>query len=482
MGQNTTKRSTDYDTVIVGSGPNGLAAGIYLARKGLRVCIIEAAKTAGGGMRNAELTLPGFHHDVCAAVHPIGALSPYFKQLGLEKYGLEWVYPEVSVAHPLDGEAAVILSKSIEETAENLGRDGKKYARMIRPLAQRIDWLMQESLKPLGMPKHPLFLAKFGMKAIFPANHFAKLFFKDPRAKALFAGCAAHSILPFDKLFTSALGLLFLACGHALDWPVAKGGSQSIANALLNCYQAAGGTIVYDQKIKHWGELPAAKTYLFNTDPQQLATIAQEHLPRRYLKRLGKFNYGPGVFKIDYALSEPIPWQDPCCLGASTVHLGNTIEEIAQAEKAAWKGIPPAKPYVLVAQQSQFDPTRSPAGQHTGWAYCHVPQGCTQDMTEALEAQIERYAPGFRDVVLARHTITPQALQDYNPNYVGGAVTGGAANLTQLFTRPVARWNPYTTPNPQIFIGSASTPPGGGVHGMGGYYAARAIAKRLKIE
>ncbi len=482
MGQHTTKRSTDYDTVIVGSGPNGLAAGIYLARKGLRVRIIEAAKSAGGGMRTAELTLPGFHHDVCAAVHPIGALSPYFKQLELEKYGLEWVYPEVSVAHPLDGEAAVILSKSIEETAENLGRDGKKYARMIRPLAQRIDWLMQESLKPLGMPKHPLFLAKFGMKAVFPANHFAKLFFKDPRAKALFAGCAAHSILPFDKLFTSALGLLFLACGHVLDWPVAKGGSQSIANALLNCYQAAGGTIVYDQKIKHWGELPTAKTYLFNTDPQQLATIAQDHLPRRYLKRLGKFNYGPGVFKIDYALSEPIPWQDPRCLEASTVHLGNTIEEIAQAEKAAWKGTPPAKPYVLVAQQSQFDLTRSPAGQHTGWAYCHVPQGCTQDMTEALEAQIERYAPGFRDVVLARHTITPQTLQDYNPNYVGGAVTGGAANLTQLFTRPVARWNPYTTPNSQIFIGSASTPPGGGVHGMGGYYAARAIAKRLKIE
>lgn len=471
-----------YDTVIIGSGPNGLTAGIYLARKGLNVLIVEAAEAVGGGMRTAELTLPGFQHDVCSAVHPIGALSPYFKQLALEKYGLEWVYPKVSVAHPLDGEEAVILSKSLEETAQGLGRDQKKYLRLMRPLAKHVDWLMEESLKPLGMPKHPLFLTRFGMNAIFPANKFAQLFFKEKRTKALFAGCAAHSILPFDKLFTTALGLVFLACGHGVDWPVAKGGSQSIANALLKCYQEAGGEITFSQKITAWNELPQAKTYLFNTDPWQLASIAQEQLPKRYLKRLQKFNFGPGVFKIDYALSDPIPWRDKRCLEASTVHLGNTIEEIAQAEKEAWQGKTSAKPYVLVAQQSQFDDTRSPQGQHTGWAYCHVPNGSTVDMTEAIENQIERYAPGFRDTVLARYTITPQILHEYNPNYVGGAVTGGAANLPQLFTRPVARWNPYTTPNPQIFIGSASTPPGGGVHGMGGYYAARAIVKRLKVK
>ena len=471
-----------YDTVIIGSGPNGLTAGIYLARKGLNVLIVEAAETVGGGMRTAELTLPGFQHDVCSAVHPIGALSPYFKQLELEKHGLEWVYPKVSVAHPLDGEEAVILSKSLEETAQGLGRDQKKYLRLMRPLAKHVDWLMEESLKPLGLPKHPLFLSRFGMNAIFPANKFAQLFFKEKRTKALFAGCAAHSILPFDKLFTTALGLVFLACGHGVDWSVAKGGSQAIANALLKCYQEAGGEITFSKRITAWEELPQAKTYLFNTDPWQLASIAQEQLPKRYLKRLQKFNFGPGVFKIDYALSEPIPWRDKRCLEASTVHLGNTIEEIAQAEKEAWQGKTSTKPYVLVAQQSQFDNTRSPQGQHTGWAYCHVPNGSTVDMTEAIENQIERYAPGFRETVLARYTITPQVLHEYNSNYVGGAVTGGAANLPQLFTRPVARWNPYTTPNPQIFIGSASTPPGGGVHGMGGYYAARAIAKRLKVK
>ena len=327
-----------YDVVIIGSGPNGLSAGIYLAQKGLKALIVEASDSVGGGTRTAELTLEGFHHDVCSAVHPMGVLSPYFQQLGLENHGLEWVYPKASVAHPLDGEAAVILSKSVEETAQGLGMDAKKYQQLMMPLANRIDWLMEDSLKPLGMPKHPFFLAKFGLKAMLSANTFAKLFFKEKRAKALFAGCAAHSVLPFDNYFTAALGLVFLACGHAIDWPVAKGGSQSIADALLNCFLAAGGTIQYSKRINHYKELPSASAYLFDTDPLQLANIAMDELPAAYTKRLRTYNYGMGTFKIDYALSEAIPWKDKRCLAASTVHLGGTIEEIAAGEKAFWNG------------------------------------------------------------------------------------------------------------------------------------------------
>ncbi|MEO1653529.1 MAG: NAD(P)/FAD-dependent oxidoreductase [Bacteroidota bacterium] len=467
----------NYDVVIIGSGPNGLSAGIFLAQKGLKVLILEAADRVGGGTRTAELTLPGFQHDICSAVHPMGILSPYFKELELEKYGLEWVFPQVSVAHPLDGEEAVILSKSVEETAANLGRDARSYVRVMKSLAKRIDWLLEDSLKPLGIPKHPFFLACFGMKALMPATIFSRLFFKEKRARALFAGCAGHSVLPLEYWFTTALGLVFLACGHAVDWPVAKGGSQSIAQALLQCFQAAGGEIEYSRRIRDFKELPPARAYLFNTDPGQLAQIAESELPSSYIKRLRRYNYGMGTFKIDYALREAIPWKDPRCLQASTVHLGGTMEEIALGEKAAWKGEYWAKPYVLVAQQSQFDSSRSPQGQHTCWAYCHVPFNSPRDMSGEIENQIERFAPGFKDIILAKSRMNAPAFERYNPNYVGGAVTGGAADISQLFTRPVARWNPYATPNPKIFIGSASSPPGGGVHGMAGYWAARSIYK-----
>lgn len=467
------------DVVIIGSGPNGLSAGILLARQGLEVLMIEAAETAGGGLRTAPLTLEGFQHDVCSAVHPMGILSPYFQELDLEKYGLEWIYPQASVAHPLEGEPAVILSRSVTETAENLGIDRRAYQRLMEPIAAHLDWLIADSLKPLGIPKHPLFMARFGLKAALPANTFAHWFFKDKRTKALFAGCAAHSVLPFDKYFTAALGLVFLACGHGVDWPVAKGGSQSIANALLKCYREAGGEIVYAKKIQDFKELPPAKAYLFDTDPAQLATIAKEQLPSAYLRRLQKFHFGPGVFKVDYALSEPIPWSDPRCLQASTVHLGGTIEEIAQGEKEVWEGRQSDRPYVLLAQQSQFDPSRSPEGRHTCWAYCHVPFGAAEDRSAIIENQIERFAPGFKATILAKHQMNAPAFAAYNPNYMGGAVTGGAADITQLFTRPVARIDPYSTPNSRIFIGSASTPPGGGVHGMCGYYAAKSILKKV---
>ena len=468
-----------YDIVIIGSGPNGLSAGIYLVQKGLKVLIIEASATVGGGTRTAELTLPGFHHDVCSAVHPMGVLSPYFQQLDLEQYGLEWVYPNVSVAHPLDKEDAVILSKSVVQTASNLGEDAEAYTRLIQPLASRIDWLLEDSLKPLGIPKHPFFLANFGLKAGLPSTIFNKLFFKENRAKALFAGCAGHSVLPLENWFTSALGLVFLACGHAVDWPVAKGGSQSITDALLNCFQVEGGEIVFSKHVKSIKKLPPSKAYLFDTDPLQVATIAETELPNRYVKRLRKYNYGMGTFKIDYALSEAIPWRDKRCLEASTVHLGGCHEEIAESERAAWHGKHSDSPFVILAQQSQFDKTRSPKGQHTCWAYCHVPLGSERDMSLEIENQIERFAPGFRDVILAKSSMTAHSFSKYNLNYVGGAVTGGAADITQLFTRPVARLNPYSTPNPKIFMCSASTPPGGGVHGMCGYWAAKSVFKKL---
>ena len=472
--------TNSYDVVIVGSGPNGLSAGIYLARKGLKVLIIEAAEQVGGGTRTAELTLADFHHDVCSAVHPSGYLSPYFKELNLGQYGLEWVFPKASVAHPLDNEDAVILSKSVEETAANLGIDNTVYKRILQPLADHVDWLMEDSLRPLGLFKHPLFMTRFGMKAALPATWFSKLAFKGVRAKALFAGCTAHSILPFDKFFTTALGLVFLANGHAVDWPVAKGGSQSIANALLNCFKAAGGELLLSTKVESYSELPSANAYLFDTDPLQVASIASNELPTSYTNRLRKYNFGPGVFKIDYALSEAIPWKDPRCLEASTVHIGGTFEEIAKAEKEAWQGLHSEKPYVLLAQQSQFDETRSPNGQHTCWAYCHVPNGSEEDQSEIIENQIERFAPGFKNTILAKHSMNTKAFHTYNPNYVGGAVTGGAADISQLFTRPVARFNPYSTPNPKIFMCSAATPPGGGVHGMNGYWAAKSVYKKLE--
>lgn len=468
-------RKNAYDVVIIGSGPNGLSAGIFLAQKGLRVHIIEAKATVGGALRTEELTLPCFRHDVGAAVHPTGFLSPYFRTLNLEKYGLEWVHAPVSVAHPLDGEPAVILEKSLTATAENLGKDARAYLRLMRPLTENPHALLKDILKPLGIPESPLLLARFGLRGALPAELAARLFFKDRRAKALLAGCAAHSILPFDKFFTTALGLVFPVCAHTADWPVARGGSASIAAALLRCFEAAGGTVQLEKQVTQMSQLPPARAYLFDTDPRQLSHIAGEALPTHYHKRLQKFNYGPGIFKIDYALNAPIPWRDPNILRASTVHLGGTFDETAACAKAVWQGRHSENPYVLLAQQSQFDGTRAPAGQHTCWAYCHVPFGSERDMSAVIEAQIERFAPGFRDTVIARHGMNTKDFQAFNPNFYGGAITGGASDITQLFTRPVARLDPYSTPNPRIFIGSASTPPGGGVHGMCGYYAGRSV-------
>ena len=465
----------DYDSIIIGSGPNGLAAAIELARNGQKVLVIEAAKSIGGGTRTAELTLPNFHHDYCSAVHPMGVLSPYLKTLPLDKYGLEWIYPKASVAHPLDDEPAIILNKSLEETAANLGVDAKKWENLFRYFIKNGEGLLADSLKPLGIPKNPFVLVRFGLNALWPATTFAKAKFKGKRAKALFAGCAGHSVLPLDFYFTSALGLVFALTAHLVDWPVAKGGSASITNAMAAYFKDLGGVIRTNFLVKNIKDLPTANHYLFDTDPKQLAEIAKDELPNAYKKRLLKYNYGPGVFKVDWALTEPIPWKDNRCLEASTVHVGGTMEEIAKSERMAWEGQHCETPYLILCQQSQFDTTRAPEGKQTGYAYCHVPHGSTKDMTEIIEQQIERFAPGFKATILAKHTVNTQTFYQYNPNYLGGAITGGAADITQLFTRPVARLNPYTTPNAKILICSAATPPGGGVHGMCGYWAARSI-------
>lgn len=471
-----------YDVVIIGSGPNGLSAGIVLAEKGLKVMIAEGAETLGGGTRTSELTIPGFRHDICSAVHPMGYLSPYFKTLPLDKFGLEWILPEASAAHPLDNESAVILSKSIEETANNLGVDAKKYIKLVTPFVEKSNNLLSDSLKPLGFPKDPLLFMKFGLKALQPASYFSRHAFEDERTKALFAGCTAHSILPFDKYFTSAIGLMFLITGHVENWAIPKGGSQNIANALASYFKSLGGEIKCSMKVNNLSQLPEAKKYIFDTDPVQLASIANDKLPQSYRKKLNNYRFGPGVFKVDYALDGTIPWKDSRCLKASTVHVGGTFAEIAKSEKEVWEGRHSEKPFVMLSQQSQFDSTRAPDGKHTGWAYCHVPNGSTLDMTKQIENQIERFAPGFKDIILAKSTMTPKDFYNYNPNYVGGAITGGAADIFQLFTRPVARFDPYSTPNSNIFICSASSPPGGGVHGMCGFYSAMSVLKSLNIK
>jgi phytoene dehydrogenase-like protein len=468
-----------FDAVVVGAGPNGLAAAITLARGGASVVVLEAAATIGGGTRTAELTLPGFRHDVCSGAHPLGILSPFFRELPLAEHGLEWVRPGASVAHPLDGGSAVLLWRSLERTCEELGRDGAAYRRMVAPFLADPHGLLADVLGPLRLPRRPRPFLRFGARALWPASWLARAAFRGERARALWAGCAAHSILPLSHPVTSALGLLFSLTAHVEEWPVARGGSIAITRALASHLAALGGVVETGRPVRAAADLPAARVFLFDTDPRQLADIAGPALPAGYVRRLRRFRYGPGIFKVDLALDGPIPWTDPRCLEASTVHVGGSLPEIAASERAMWRGEHAARPFLIVVQQSLFDPSRAPEGRHTGYAYCHVPHGSTVDMTARIEAQIERFAPGFRDRILARHTLAPADLERANPNYVGGAITGGAADLTQLFTRPVARLDPYSTPNPRVWLCSASTPPGGGVHGMCGHHAAVRALRRL---
>ena len=468
-----------YDAVVIGAGPNGLSAAIEFARSGHSVCILEASETIGGGTRTAELTLAGFHHDVCSAIHPMAVASPFFRQLSLEQFGLDWAFPPADLAHPLPDGTAAILYKDLAKTAGNLGADGREWEKLFAPfLRSPLDFFAQ-ILKPIRFPSDPLMLARFGLVGIQACTSFVKHHFKTPKAKALFGGCAAHSFLPLESRITASFGLVLALGAHAVGWPFAVGGSQRIADALAACLKKSGGEIKTGHRVSSLKDLPDASVYLFDVTPRQLIQIAGDQLPGNYKKRLAAFQYGPGVFKVDWALNGPIPWKNPDCALAATVHVGGTIEEIAQGEAEIWQNKHPENPFVLLAQQSLFDQSRAPSGKHTVWGYCHVPSGSDVDMTERIERQIERFAPGFRDLILARHTFNSGQMEAYNSNYIGGDITGGANNLMQVIARPILRLNPYSTPNPKIYICSSSTPPGGGVHGMCGHLAACSALRKL---
>jgi phytoene dehydrogenase-like protein len=467
-----------YDAVIVGSGPNGLAAAITLARAGCSVLVYEANATIGGGARSAELTLPGFLHDVCSAVHPLAAGSPFFKTLPLERLGLEWIEPEIPLAHPLDNGSPACLYRDIDVTAEQLFDDSGAYRRLMKPLARNWENLSIEFLQPmLHWPQHSITLAHFGILALCPATLLANLLFRREPARALFAGIAAHSFLPLEAPVSSAFALVLGLAGHAVGWPIPRGGSQQISNALAAYLRELGGKIELNHRVESLHDLSKSRTILLDVSVWEFLRIAGQQLPSRYRSQLESFRHAPGIFKIDYALSEPIPWKAEACRRAGTIHLGGGIDEIAAAEREVSRGKIPERPFVLVAQQSLFDATRAPRGQHTLWAYCHVPFSCGTDMSDQIESQIERFAPGFRDCVLARHKMSGADLGRSNPNLIGGDINGGAANLMQLIARPILSANPYRTPLPGVYLCSASTPPGGGVHGMCGYHAARAAMR-----
>ena len=462
------------DAVVIGSGPNGLAAAIRLAQTGKSVTVLEAEDTIGGGTSSAELTLPGFIHDICSAVHPLAVGSAFFRTLPLDRYGLEFVQPQIPVAHPLD-DTTVELARSIEETSNGLGADGGAYMQLMRPLVRNMDYLMGQFFAPLRpsatWPAHALLLTRFGTVSIRSVVGLARSRFKQAPARALLAGLGGHSIQPLTNFSTGGYATLIGASGHAYGWPIARGGSQKIADALVAHLRTLGGRVESGRRVAAMGDLPPARAYLFDVTPRQLVTIAGDSLPAGFRQQLTRFRYGPGVFKIDWALDAPIPWRDPRALRAGTVHLGGTLEEIAVSEAEVGKGQAPKAPYVLLSQPTLFDPTRAPAGKHTVWAYCHVPNGSTVDMTDRIEAQVERFAPGFRNRVLARSVMTPADIERHNANCIGGDINGGSGDLRQWFLRPT--WRRYATPNRQIYICSSSTPPTGGVHGLCGYFAAQ---------
>ncbi|HSW41121.1 MAG TPA: NAD(P)/FAD-dependent oxidoreductase [Patescibacteria group bacterium] len=467
------------DAIVVGSGPNGLAAAITLARAGRSVVVYESHPTIGGGMRSAELTLPGFVHDVCSAVQGMSTASPFFRGLDLGRFGLELIDPPAPLAHPLDGGGAAVLERSVAETAAGLGTDGTAYRRLMGPLVRDADQVMDLVLAPIfRVPSHPLAAARFGLPALRSAVGLAGSRFRRQEARALLAGVSAHSMLRLDRPLTAAFGLVLAIAAHAHGWPVVRGGTQQLADALAAELRSLGGELVTGHPVTSLAELPAARAILFDTTPRALAAIAGDRLPQRYRRRLEGFRHGPGIVKLDWALSAPVPWLAEGARRAGTVHVGGTMDEIRAAEADVSRGRHPERPFVIVVQQSRFDPSRAPAGRHTGWAYCHVPGGSTFDMTGRIEAQVERFAPGFRDTILARSVRLPAEIEAYNPNYIGGDINGGIADLRQLFTRPVARLDPYATPAPGIYLCSASTPPGGGVHGMCGAWAARSVLRR----
>jgi phytoene dehydrogenase-like protein len=466
-----------YDAIVIGSGPNGLAAAITLARAGRSVLVYEAGKSVGGGVRSAALTLPGFVHDVCSAIHPLAVVSPFFRSLPLHQYGVEWVYSPVALAHPFDDGTAAVLDRSIGLTSQTLGEDAAAYRQLMAPLVASWGVLEESLLGPLRAPRHPLALLRFGLRAVRSARALAESRFSGEPARGFFAGLAAHAIMPLERLPSAAFGLLLGMLGHVVGWPLPRGGARHISEALASYLRDLGGEIRTGVPIASLDELPTARAVFCDVTPRQLLRIAGHRLPAAYRWQLQRYRYGPAAFKVDWALDGPIPWRAPACARAATVHVGGTLAEIAASERAAWEGQPSERPFVLVAQQSLFDPGRAPAGKHVAWAYCHVPNGSSFDMTERIEGQIERFAPGFRERILARSVLPPAGLERYNPNYIGGDINGGVQDLWQLFTRPTMRRVPYATPVKGLYICSSSTPPGGGVHGMCGYSAAQAALR-----
>ncbi len=441
--------------------------------------VVEGRDTVGGGARSAALTLPGFLHDVCSAVHPMAAGSPFFSTLPLSEHGLDWVHPPAPLAHPLDDGTAVMMERSVEATADGLGPDAASYSELFAPLVSDWDKLTVDILGPLRFPRHPLVTARFGLTGLRSARSVAQARFRGERARALFAGLAAHSILPLERPLSAAFGLVLGAAGHAVGWPMPRGGAQRISGALASHLTSLGGRIETGVPVERLEDVPAAVVTLLDMTPRQVVKIAGRSLPGRFRRSLDAYRYGPAAFKVDWALSGPVPWRAPECARAGTVHLGGSMDEIANAERDVWLGRHPDRPFVLLSQPSLFDPSRAPEGQHTVWAYCHVPNGSRFDMTDRIEAQVERFAPGFRERILKRSVRPPAALEEYNPNCVGGDINGGVQDLGQLFSRPARMLNPYSIPSTDIYICSSSTPPGGGVHGMCGYFAARAALRRL---
>lgn len=463
---------------MVGAGPNGLAAAIALARDGYEVVVLEGATEVGGGARSAELTLPGFVHDVCSAVHPLGIGSPFFRSLPLAEHGLEWIHPDVPLAHPLDGAPAALLERDVEATAAGLGSDGAAWRALVQPFVGEWEALAEDLLGPPRLPKHPLTTLRFARRGVRSSRGLTGARFGDEPARALFSGVAAHSMLPLDRVPTAALGMTLAVAGHEVGWPIPKGGAGRITAALRDLLLALGGAVRTERPVRELADLPAARATLFDVTPRQLLRIAGSSLPRLYRRRLARWRYGPAAaFKVDWALDAPIPWRDPGCARAGTVHLGGTESEIAESERAVARGRHPDRPFVLLSQPTLFDPGRAPEGKHVAWAYAHVPSGSTVDATDRIEAQVERFAPGFRDRVLARSSSSPVDLERRNPNLVDGSIGGGAQDLVQTIARPIPALDPYRVPGTDLYLCSSSTPPGAGVHGLCGWHAARSAIR-----
>lgn len=467
-----------YDAIVVGAGPNGLAAAVTLAREGLSVLVREAAPVIGGGTRTEELTLPGYLHDVCSTIHPMAVASPFFRQLPLAQYGLEWVHTPTLLVHPFDDGSVVSLERTLDATVDALGTDGPAYRDLVEPFVDRWQDLVHDTLRPIRIPRHPFFMARFGMQALRSVDDLVRSRFRNDRTRAMFAAVAGHCMLPLDWVGTASFGLMLCITGHAVGWPLARGGSRQISHALAAYLRELGGVIETDAPVDDLAGLPPARAILFDVTPRQLLRICGDRLPARYRRQLERYRYGPGTYKIDWALSGPVPWRNVRCSESAVLHLAGSYDEVLLSERAPWDGVDAERPFVLFVQPSLFDRTRAPDGGHVAWAYCHVPNGSTTDMTAVVEAQVERFAPGFRDLVLSRSVMTPADLEVHNRNLVGGDVNAGAQHLTQLFFRPAPRWNPYEVPGTNMYLCSASTPPGGAVHGMCGHHAANAALKR----